>query len=554
MIRQVAIRDIVLIDRAELAFDAGLCALTGETGAGKSILLDALSLALGRRNDRAAVRQGAAQGSVSVTFTPPARHPAFALLADSGIDAEDEIIVRRQVVPEGRARAFVNDQAVSAQFLRALGDTLVEIHGQHDERGLLSAAQHRGLLDGFGRLEGEAQAVGTAHGAWRQAEDALAGFDAALAQARADADYTAHAAKELARLNAQVNEEETLAAERALLTASEKIAGELAAAVDLIAGGDKAIDVRLAGAQRRLERLQTVAQGLLDPAIEAIARAATEAMEARAQAEAVLERLAFDPVRLEKIDDRLQALRDIARKYRVTPDALPELAARFASQVRGLEDSEAERRKLADAVKRCKAVFDDAAASLSLARRAAATRLGESVAKELKPLKLERAQFSVMVENAPPSPAGIDRAEFLLATTPGAALQPLTKIASGGELARIVLALKVALLQRGSAPTLIFDEVDQGIGGAVADAVGLRLKRLAQSAQVIVVTHSPQVAARANHHFRITKRARGSGAETRVEALDADGRREEIARMLSGATVTQEARAAADRLMEAGRR
>ena len=379
-------------------------------------------------------------------------------------------------------------------------------------------------------------------------------FDAALAQARADADYTAHAARELGRLNPQPGEEQKLAEERALLTASEKIAGELAATVDLIAGGDKAIDARLAAAQRRLERLQSVAQGLLDPAIEAMARAAAEAMEARAQAEAVLEKLAFDPVRLEKIDDRLQALRDAARKYRTTPDNLPELAARFASQVRGLEDSEGERKKLSAAVSSAKVAFDKGAAALSAARRKTAERLGEAVAKELKPLKLERAQFGVQVEGAEPSASGIDRVEFLLATTPGATLQPLTKIASGGELARIVLALKVALLQRGSAPTLIFDEVDQGIGGAVADAVGLRLKRLAQAAQVIVVTHSPQVAARANHHFRISKRARGASAETRVEELDASGRREEIARMLSGATITEEARAAADRLMEAGRR
>lgn len=554
MIRQVSIRDIVLIDRAELSFDAGLCALTGETGAGKSILLDALTLALGRRNDRAAVRQGAAQGAVSVTFTPPARHPAYALLAESGIEADGEIIVRRQVVPEGRSRAFVNDEAVSAGFLRTLGDTLVEIHGQHDERGLLSAAQHRGLLDGYGRLDDQVRETGACHGAWRQAEEALAGFDAALAQARADADYTAHAARELGKLNPQPGEEQQLAEARALLTASEKIAGELAAAVDMIAGGDKAIDARLAAAQRRLERLQSVAQGLLDPAIEAMARAATEAMEARAQAESVLEKLAFDPVRLEKIDDRLQALRDAARKYRVTPDDLAELAARFASQVRGLEDSEGERKKLSAAVTNARVAFDAAAAALSAARRKAAERLSEAVAKELKPLKLERAQFGVQVDAAEPSATGMDRVEFLLATTPGAAMQPLTKIASGGELARIVLALKVALLQRGSAPTLIFDEVDQGIGGAVADAVGLRLKRLAQAAQVIVVTHSPQVAARANHHFRISKRAKGASAETRVEALDTTGRREEIARMLSGATITEEARAAADRLMEAGRR
>lgn len=554
MIRQVSIRDIVLIDRAELSFDAGLCALTGETGAGKSILLDALTLALGRRNDRAAVRQGAAQGAVSVTFTPPARHPAYALLAESGIEADGEIIVRRQVVPEGRSRAFVNDEAVSAGFLRTLGDTLVEIHGQHDERGLLSAGQHRGLLDGYGHLDDQVREVGANHAALRQAEEALAGFDAALAQARADADYTAHAARELAKLNPQTGEEQSLAQERALLTASEKIAGELAATVELIAGGDKAIDARLAAAQRRLERLQSVAQGLLAPAIEAMARAATEAMEARAQAEAVLERLAFDPVRLEKIDDRLQALRDAARKYRVAPDDLAELAARFASQVRGLEDSEGERKKLSASVASARAAFETAAAALSAARRKAAERLGEAVAKELKPLKLERAQFGVQVEGAEPSASGIDRVEFLLATTPGTALQPLTRIASGGELARIVLALKVALLQRGSAPTLIFDEVDQGIGGAVADAVGLRLKRLAQAAQVIVVTHSPQVAARANHHFRISKRAKGASAETRVEGLDAAGRREEIARMLSGATITEEARAAADRLMEAGRR
>jgi DNA repair protein RecN (Recombination protein N) len=554
MLTQLAIRDVVLIERLDLALEGGLNVLTGETGAGKSILLDALQVALGRRSDRAAVRQGAASGAVTAVFEPPSGHAAFRVLADNGIEASDEIILRRTIAQDGKSRAFINDQPVGAALLRQVGDELVELHGQNDGRGLLSAAAHRALLDAFGGHEKQLAATASAHEAWRAAAEEAAVFAAAMAAAQADAAFLASAVAELRKLAPEEGEEERLAQERALLMSSEKIAGELAGIVELLGGGDRAVDTRLTAAARRLERLKPQALGRLDVAAEALERAVMEATEARAQAEAALDAMNFDPQRLESVEARLFALRGAARKYKVQVHDLAKLSAELDERAQALADADTKAAKLAKAVAAARAAFADAAAALSGRRKEAAAKLEAAVGRELKPLKLDKAKFAVALAPIPldsGSGAGLDAVEYQIATNPGAPMGALTRIASGGELARVVLALKVALAERGTAPTLIFDEVDQGVGGAVADAVGARLARLGRQAQVLVVTHSPQVAARGDRHFRIAKKTAGGVTLTQVSLLDGEGRREEIARMLSGASVTAEARAAAETLLAA---
>lgn len=554
MLTQLSIRDIVLIERLDLALDGGLNVLTGETGAGKSILLDSLQVALGRKSDRAALRQGAAQGGVTAAFEPPDGHGVFALLAENGIEADGEVILRRTLTADGKSRAFINDQPVGAGLLREVGDRLVELHGQNDGRGLLSAAAHRALLDAFGGHVKEVAETSAAYAAWRTAAEAVETFTREMDAARADADFLQAAVTELSKLAPEEGEEEALAAERALLMSSEKLGGELSAIVEMLGGGDKAVDTRLISASRRIERLKAQAMGRLDVAAEALERAVLEATEARAQAEAALEALNFDPNRLEATEARLFALRGAARKYKVQVGDLAKLAADLSERMQALADAETRAAKLAKAAAAARAGYVAAAAALSARRKAAAAKLEASVAKELKPLKLDKAKFAVGFSALEPeagSSAGLDAVEFQIATNPGMPPGALTKIASGGELARVILALKVALAERGSAPTLIFDEVDQGIGGAVADAVGARLKKLGGVAQVLVVTHSPQVAARGDTHFRIAKKTAGGVTLTHVAALDDAGRREEIARMLSGASITDEARAAADTLLSA---
>ncbi len=555
MLTQLSVRDIVLIDKLDLALERGLNVLTGETGAGKSILLDALQVALGRRSDRAAVRQGAQGGAVTAVFEPPSGHAAFAALAENGIDADDQIILRRTLTADGKSRAFVNDQAVGAGLLREIGDALVELHGQNDGRGLLSASAHRALLDAFGGHQREIDAAAAAHGHWRDAKAAQAEFAEAIAAARAEADFLAAAVAELGKLGPEEGEEDRLAQERATMQSSEKIAGELAAIIELLGGGDRAVDTRLGSALKRLERLVPQAMGRLDVAAAALERAVSEAAEARAQAEAALDALAFDPSRLERIEERLFALRGAARKYKVQVYELAKLRTDLEAKTQALADGETRMKALAKAAAAARDSFASAAAALTAKRQAAAAKLEAAVARELKPLKLDKAKFAVALKPMAlddATAAGVDAVEFQIATNPGAPLGSLVKIASGGELARVILALKVALAERGSAPTLIFDEVDQGIGGAVADAVGARLAKLGRSAQVLVVTHSPQVAARGDQHFRIAKKTVGGVTLTSVTALDREGRREEIARMLSGASITEEARAAADKLLAAG--
>jgi DNA repair protein RecN (Recombination protein N) len=554
MLTRLSIRDIVLIDRLDIDFADGLAVLTGETGAGKSILLDAFALALGARGDVALVRQGATQGQVTAAFDLPRTHPVRTLLAESDIPADDEVILRRVQLADGRTRAFVNDQPVSAQVLKSLGAALVEIHGQHDERALVDAGMHRALLDAFGGLEREVQAMARLWGERRAREEEVAAHRAQVERAQREADWLRHAVEELTRLAPEPAEETTLADRRALMMQSEKVAGDLRDAYDALAGAQSPVPA-LSAAVRRLERRIAQAPALIEPAAKALDAALFALEDARGHLEAALRAADHDPHELERIEERLFALRAAGRKYNVPVDGLNALAARHAADLE-LIDAGAERLvKLEAAAAEAIARYRAAAATLSAARHKTAEKLDKAVNAELKPLKLERAKFSTEIATAPEEggPHGIDRIEFWVCTNPGTRPGPLMKVASGGELARFLLALKVVLADRGSAPTLVFDEIDTGVGGAVADAIGVRLARLARRAQVIAVTHAPQVAARADRHYVISKNAldKGKRVATGVAEVAAERRREEIARMLAGAEITAEARAAAERLIKA---
>lgn len=551
MLVGLSVRDIVLIDKLDLALASGLCALTGETGAGKSILLDALGLAIGARADAGLVALGADNGSVTAIFDVPEAHRARSHLRGNGLDAEGDIILRRQQSRDGRSRAFINDQPVSIGLLRDVGELLVEIHGQHAERGLLDASGHRAILDAFAGLEPKVDEIRRLHAHAHAAAQALADHEAMIERARAEQEYLTQMVDELDALDPQPDEETDLARERSLMMHSEKIAGDLVEAQNMISGNG-GLEAGLTHALRRLARAAPDAAGRLDEAVAALDRTLNEAGEARDALERAMRALEFDPARLEHVETRLFALRAAARKHKVTVDRLAPLAEKYRADLKEIEDGETRRAQLASASLAARKAYDEAARALSAARIKAAVRLDAEVARELKPLKLDKATFRTAVVSLEEGggPDGIDKVNFLIATNPGAALGPLIRIASGGELSRFILALKVALASRGTAPTLIFDEVDLGVGGAVAEAVGLRLAALAKSAQILVVTHSPQVAARAGHHYRISKSsAKGARLATRIETLDAAERREEIARMLAGATITDEARAAADRLI-----
>ncbi len=554
MLTRLSIRDIVLIDRLDIDFAEGLAVLTGETGAGKSILLDAFALALGARGDATLVRQGTEQGQVTAAFELPRNHPVRLLAAESGIQADDALILRRAQFADGRTRAFVNDQPVSVQTLRLLGAALVEIHGQHDDRALVDAATHRTLLDAFGDLDADAQAVARLWSERRTCEDTLAEHRAGVERAQREADWLRHAVEELRKLSPEPSEETGLAERRTAMMQVEKVAGDLRDARDAVAGAQSPVPA-LAAAVRRLERRTVQAPGLIEPAVKAFDAALTALDEARGHLEAALATADHDPHELERIEERLFALRAAARKYSVPVDGLNALAARHAAEL-ALIDAGAERlvvleKAAAESAER----YRVAAAALSGKRRKAAEKLDKAVNAELKPLKLDRATFTtdLATDEAAAGPHGIDRVEFWVQTNPGTRPGPMMKVASGGELARFLLALKVVLADRGSAPSLVFDEIDTGVGGAVADAIGARLARLAQRAQVIAVTHAPQVAARAGRHYLISKDTldRGKRVATRVAELAAERRREEIARMLSGAEITTEARAAAARLIKA---
>jgi DNA repair protein RecN (Recombination protein N) len=554
MLVRLSIRDIVLIDRLDLDFAAGLSVLTGETGAGKSILLDAFALALGSRGDTALVRHGLEQGQVTALFEPPPAHPVWELVAANGLPLEDQLILRRVQLADGRTRAFVNDAPVSAQALRTLGAALVEIHGQHDERALVDARFHRQLLDAFAGLEIDAATVGRLWEEHRAAEQELLRQGEAVERAERETDWLRHAVDELARLDPQPSEETSLAQKRALMMQAEKVAADLREAQEAISGGHSPLPL-LSAAARRLERRATQAPTLIEPVVKAFEAALHALDEVRGQLAAALGAGDSDPQELERVEERLFALRGAARKYGVPVDELNALATRYAADLRGMDASAARLRDLESAAREAAARYRDAAEMLSVARRNAAQRLERSVNSELRPLRLERAAFSVEIasERDNGGPHGVDRVEFWVQTNPGTRPGPLMKIASGGELARFLLALKVVLANRGSAPTLVFDEVDTGAGGAVADAIGVRLARLASRAQVIAVTHAPQVAARADRHYLISKSAveKGRRVATRVTEVAAEKRREEIARMLAGAEITAEARAAAERLIQA---
>jgi DNA repair protein RecN (Recombination protein N) len=550
MLSRLSIRDIVLIERLDIEFAPGLAVLTGETGAGKSILLDAFALALGGRGDAGLVRHGAEQGQVTAVFEVSKDHPAAEILSAHGLDDADnpgEMILRRVQFADGRTRAFINDSAISVQTLKAVGSALVEIHGQHDERALVDAATHRRLLDAFAGLEKDVAAVEKLWDARRAARAELDAHRAEMERAAREADFLRHAADELRSLRPLDGEETTLAERRAAMMQGEKIAGDLREAQEAVSGHHSPVST-LAAAVRRLERRAGSAPALVEPAVKAIDTAINALEEADQHLTAALIAADFDPLELERIEAA-------ARKYTAPVDGLAALAKKFAADV-ALIDAGAERLKsLETAAAEADGRYSVAAGKLSMARTKSAEKLNKAVNGELAPLKLDRAKFMTQVESDPatPGPQGFDRVEFWVQTNPGTRPGPMMKVASGGELSRFLLALKVVLSDRGSAPTLVFDEIDTGVGGAVADAIGARLARLAGKVQVMAVTHAPQVAARADQHLLISKDAldKGKRVATRVDALQADLRREEIARMLAGAEITAEARAAADRLIKA---
>jgi DNA repair protein RecN (Recombination protein N) len=553
MLVSLTIRDIVLIDHLSLDFSAGLSVLTGETGAGKSILLDSLSLALGARGDASRVREGAMQGQVVAVFDVPMAHPARALLSAHGIEADSDIILKRVQGADGRARVFVNDAPASVGLMRELGALLVEIHGQHDDRALVDPSAHRTVLDAYGGLTAEAFALAALWRTWRDAATAVEKHRARVAAAKRDADYLKASHEELAKLNPQPGEETELAERRSFMMKAEKIAGEIKDAEEVIGGANSPIS-QLAALQRRLARKGNEAQGLVEPVLQALEASLNELDRVQAAVDAAARAADFDPAELERSEERLFAIRAAARKYSVLPDELASMAAKFAADLAAIDAGEHLLSGLQKTESEARSAFETAGHALSAKRRQAAIGLVAAVHAELPSLKLEAAEFIVEMQSdtAHAGAEGMDMVEFWVRTNPGTKAGPMMKVASGGELSRFLLALKVALAEKGTAPTLVFDEIDTGVGGAVADAIGHRLARLAKSVQVLSVTHAPQVAARADTHFLIAKRDDGKGSmRTSVTPLEDDKRREEIARMLAGATITDEARAAAAKLLQA---
>jgi DNA repair protein RecN (Recombination protein N) len=555
------IRDVVLIDRLDLAFDEGLSVLTGETGAGKSILLDALGLAMGARADAGLVRLGADRAVVTAEFALPAEHPARLSLSEHDIEDEDTLVLRRSLSADGRSRAFVNDRPVSAGLQRQLAESVVEVQGQFDQRGLLDAATHRDLLDAHGGLTERRAAVVQKHAVWQAARTELDTARTDLERARAEEDFLRHAAEELDTLSPRPGEEVELAGRRDLLMHAEQIGEALSTALDALCG-DTGTEATLSSARRALDRVAGKSAGSLDAAVSALGRAAAELQDGIAETNAAGAAVDDDPAKLQALDDRLFALRTLARKHSVTVDGLAALHSSIADQLALLDAKGGDLAALEAAERTSWDAFAREVTALSEARCAAAAVLDRMVTDELPPLKLEKARFRTQVETLAESEwgrTGGDRVAFQVATNPGSAEGPLSKVASGGELSRFLLALKVVLVDAKPVPTLIFDEVDAGVGGAVAAAVGERLSRLGQDVQVLVVTHSPQVAAKGAAHWHVSKGVDSGGANTegtvaeaavtRVEPLMGDERREEIARMLSGATVTDQARAAADSLL-----
>ncbi len=552
MLTALSIRDIVLIEKLDLALDKGLTVLTGETGAGKSILLDSVGLTLGARGDATLVRTGQGKGAVTAGFTLPSSHAAYKLLAENDIEIEGELVIKRLQNADGPSRATINDQPVSLNLLRQVSSLLIELHGQHADRALVDVAAHRSLVDAFGGHEKLADDVAAAFAKLSTARVALDAYRTMQAKAEAERDYLEHAVEELSKLSPEANEEQHLAERRQLMMQAEQFVSAIDEA-DAALSGDDAAESKINAALRRMERRKDGAGGRLDLACAALDRLVAEFSEAARALDDARRAFVFDPRELEKSEERLFGLRAAARKYRCTVDDLAVKHQQFERELAAITTGGKELERLDAELGKARVAFEALADKLSAARKKTAKALDKAVLAELPALKLERARFETLVETdaSKPASSGIDRVEFVVAANPGTPLQPLMKVASGGELARFMLALKVILAAKGSAPVLIFDEIDTGVGGAVADAIGQRLARLAQGLQVICVTHSPQVAARADQHLLISKMedVKSKRMVTRVQPLSAQSRREELARMLSGATVTDAARAQADELL-----
>ncbi len=549
MLRALDIRDMLIIDRLELAFQPGLNVLTGETGAGKSILLDSLGFVLGWRGRAELVRQGAKQGEVTAVFDITEDHPARAVLRDAGLPEEDDLILRRVNTADGRKTAWVNDRRTSGEVLRALSESLVELHGQHDDRGLLNPRGHRAILDDFAAHDALCDRV---RAAWRDlavARRTLEERQAALDAMRAEEDFLRHAVQELDALDPQPGEDATLDVERRRMQGAARIRDDVARALSLI--GSDGAETAMSDASRWLESVADKADGALDDPIGALSRALVELGEATSGVERCLEGLEFDPLQLEQTEERLFAIRALARKHSVEPDALADLADDLRTRLGALDAGDADLAECRAALGAAQKAYDNATETLTASRREAAARLDAAVMAELAPLRMERAVFATQISAGDPGPDGVDTVAFSVATNPGAPSGPLNKIASGGELSRFLLALKVCLHGRAQGVTMIFDEIDRGVGGATADAVGRRLAGLAASGQVLVVTHSPQVAARGAHHWQVAKQVVDGMTLSKVSPLGDGERIDEIARMLAGDTITEEARAAARALLAA---
>ncbi|MGB3178060.1 MAG: DNA repair protein RecN [Albidovulum sp.] len=545
MLRSLEIRNMLLIDRLDLDFRSGLNVLTGETGAGKSILLDCLGFVLGWRGRAELVRAGADQGEVTAVFDLPEGHAARHVLEEAGLGVEDELILRRVNHADGRKTAYVNDRRSSGEVLRALSETLIELHGQHDDRGLLNPRGHRALLDAFAGAD--LMAVRKAWGARAVAAKALATAEADLAAMQAEEEFLRHAVAELVALNPEPNDESVLDARRRQMQAGQRIRDDVAKA--LTALGPGGAEGLMADAGRWLEGVADKAEGALDTALAALARAMTELGEAADGVERCLHALSFDPHEMEAVEERLFAIRALARKHAVLADDLGPFTQGLVDRLEALDGGAGKIRGLRAGLDQAQATYDAAAQILSATRQAAAKALDIAIGAELAPLKMERAHFTTVISPTDPGPDGVDDVAFTVATNPGAPAGPLNRIASGGELSRFLLALKVCLARGGDTLTMIFDEIDRGVGGATADAVGKRLARLAETAQILVVTHSPQVAARGAHHWRVEKRVADAVTTSTVTALSPDARIDELARMLAGENVTDAARAAAVALL-----
>ncbi|WP_108856511.1 DNA repair protein RecN [Aliiroseovarius pelagivivens] len=548
MLRSLDIRDMLIIDRLELEFQPGLNVLTGETGAGKSILLDSLGFVLGWRGRADLVRTGAEQGEVVAVFDLPADHPARAVLDEAGIPADDELVLRRINRLDGRKTAWVNDRRASGEVLRALSDSLVELHGQQDDKGLLNPRVHRLLLDEFAGLGGNVDRVKTAWRAVAQASKSLDEARARIDAAKAEEEFLRHAVEELDMLDPQPGEDAELDARRRLMQGAERIGEDISRAHQALGTGDGA-EARLGDALRWLEGAADQAGDTLDAPLAALSRAMDELGEAVSGVEAAMNSLSFNPHELEQVEERLFAIRAMARKHHTTPDELGVFAEDLRGRLTALDAGADEIAGLEAALADARAQYDAAAQVLSKARQDAAIRLDQAMGAELAPLKMERAVFTTEITAADPGPDGIDAVTFSVATNPGAPSGPLNKIASGGELSRFLLALKVCLTRDATGLTMIFDEIDRGVGGATADAVGRRLADLASAGQVLVVTHSPQVAALGGHHWRVSKSVTNGVTLSTVSPLSSDQRVDEIARMISGDTITDAAKAAAKELL-----